>query len=231
VRGLARAQQPVEQGLLVVRPARDRVGAVAVELAGLHPPDVGIVERRDQLEEEVRARDLVGVEDAQQHVALGADHGAGVVDVAGLGPAAHLAYHVPHTEGLAQRVHLRHRRLLRDVAVVADHDGDLGVRVLFEIGVTRGEDSDEGGPQHLFALVDRRYEHVHGIRERVHPPFLGNVATAVEGLRPGRGIAWPQADVKAHRVDGRVHLRDVERDADDPAGQRMAADRDDRQPP
>ena len=231
VRGLAGAQQPVEERLLVVRPARHRVGAVAVELAGLDPAHLRVVEPRDELEEEVAARDLIGVEDAEQHVAVGADDLPGVVDVARLGSAAHLAHHVDDAERLAQGRDLRHRGLLGHEPVVADHDGDLGIRVLLQVGVPGRHDAGEGGAQHLFALVHGGYEHIYRIAERVDPLLRRHVPAAVVGLGVGRGIARPQPDVQAHGVDGGVHLGDVEGDADDPAGQRMPAYRDDGEPP
>ncbi len=72
----------VEDGLHVARTAGDQVDQVAVGLRGLHEGDVVVDEERHRLDQELRLRHEVGVQDDEE-VTLG--DGQGVVDVARLG--------------------------------------------------------------------------------------------------------------------------------------------------
>ena len=103
--------------------------------------------------------------------------------------------------------------------------------MLSQVGLARRQDAAERGPQHLLALVHGRHEDVDRVAERIDAALLRHEPAAVERLGLGGGIARPQTYVQAHGVDRGMHLREVQRDADDPPGQGMPADRDDRESP
>ena len=131
VRGLAGAQQPVEQRLLVVGPAGHRVVPVAVELAGLHPADVRVGERRG------------GCAGRSPRAGSGrrrrCTSSASPVAPTRCGRSrCSRPWRRRRPSRVTQRTPSRSHSAIDvraavgpgDAAVVADHDGDLGVRVL-----------------------------------------------------------------------------------------------------
>lgn len=140
-------QDDLEEHALVV-PARLEVlkrVVVGEIVRRLNDGHLGIVEVTDRRSEDVRLRDVVGVEDQQQ---LAVQDLEGVVDVPGLGMAVVGARQVAGAGVLGQTPDGL-------TTTVVEHPGDVGV------GDTCA--TQERGLQHVETLVVRADDHIHAV--------------------------------------------------------------------